>query len=339
MGTRRVYHEDFLSGPGGWASWGTWPEDADEPPPPSGNPGAGSLELELTGGGGFISRSPWWVDYNHAPPGQPAYPGVFVKGSYLHLLAGLVTAPQPAGATFGDAAAKDPNHFITEGFPSDFTDAVVTVRVKGQLEARGARLGLLAQARNEKQSSASQALNVNSVMAFPDAITPAWREQSITLRPDDALWQCLGSRVDRLAGHPENSNPAIAYGSGPARELLASLTGNIIIVLFDLLVQVLHLLIPRTARHIKRVIREARQHHPRALRPGRASERHAMKLAHGPAPASLLQPFIVASPLRSARANLHLLGQPNAFLAAACRRRARAGRRGAHPAGGARLQG
>ena len=158
MGTRRVYHEDFLSGPGGWASWGTWPEDADEPPPPSGNPGAGSLELELTGGGGFISRSPWWVDYNHAPPGQPAYPGVFVKGSYLHLLAGLVTAPQ--SAVVG-------NPFTSEGFPSDFTNAIVTVRVKGELEARGSRLGLLAQARNENQSSASQALNVNSVMAFP----------------------------------------------------------------------------------------------------------------------------------------------------------------------------
>jgi hypothetical protein len=235
---QRVYHEDFVSGPGGWASWGTWPrEDGDESPPPSGNPGAGSLELELTGGGGFVSRSPWWVDYNHAPPGQPALPGVFVKGSYLHLLAGLVTAPQPAGSTFGAAAAKYSNHFTEGEFPSDFTDAVVTIRVKGHLEARGSRLGLLAQARNEKQSSALQALNVNSVMAFPNAITPVWQEQSITLRPDDELWQCLGSRVDRLASYPKNINPAIAYGSGPARELLASLTGNIILVLFDLDVQ------------------------------------------------------------------------------------------------------
>lgn len=233
----RVYQEDFASGPGGWASWGLWPEDAEEPPPPSGNPGAGSLELELKSGGGFVSRSPWWVDYNHAPPGQPAYPGVVVKGSYLHLLAGLVTAPQPANATFGAAAEESLNKFVAGGFPTDFTNAVVTIRVKGQLNARGSRLGLLAQARNDNQSTETQTLNVNSVMPFPDEITPDWQEQSITLWPDDQLWQCLGSRVDRLAGRPDNINPAVAYGSGPARELLASLTGNIILVLFDLDVQ------------------------------------------------------------------------------------------------------
>jgi hypothetical protein len=237
MGSAREYLEDFTSGPGGWATWGLWPEDAEEPPPPSGNPGAGSLELELKSGGGFVSRSPWWVDYNHAPPGQPSYPGVVVKGSYLHLLAGLVTAPQPACATFGAAAEASPNNFAAAGFPTDFTNAVVTVRVKGQLDARGSRLGLLAQAPNENQSTTAQMLNVNSVMPFPSEITPDWQEQSITLRPDDKLWQCLGSRVDRMAGQPNNINPAVAYGSGPARELLASLTGNIILVLFDLDVQ------------------------------------------------------------------------------------------------------
>ena len=184
------------------------------------------------------NRAPWWVDYNHAPPGQPAYPGVFVKGSYLHLLAGLVTAPQPAGATFGDAGVKSTtNRFTAQRFPTDFTNAVVTVRVKGQFEDRGARLGLLAQARNKNQSTTSQALNVNSIMAFPNAITTEWHEQSITLKPDDDLWQCLGSRVDRLAANSKNINPAVAYGSGPACELLASLTGNIILVLFDLDVQ------------------------------------------------------------------------------------------------------
>ena len=113
----------------------------------------------------------------------------------------------------------------------------MTIRVKGQLNARGSRLGLLAQARNDNQSTETQTLNVNSVMPFPDEITPDWQEQSITLWPDDQLWQCLGSRVDRLAGRPDNINPAVAYGSGPARELLASLTGNIILVLFDLDVQ------------------------------------------------------------------------------------------------------
>ena len=54
----RTYVETFDDGPGGWVGW---------------SHGLTSLE---TGPSLVVSRSPWWIDANHAPPG----------GGYLHLL-------------------------------------------------------------------------------------------------------------------------------------------------------------------------------------------------------------------------------------------------------------
>ena len=51
----KVYVEDFNDGPGGWEEWP--------------NPLVVKDSYAMT-------RSPWWVDFNHASPG----------GGYLHLL-------------------------------------------------------------------------------------------------------------------------------------------------------------------------------------------------------------------------------------------------------------
>ena len=50
-------------------------------------------------------------------------------------------------------------------------NAKVTIRFKGELQARGTRLGCS---------------NVNSVLPFPGPVTPERTEQTITLVPDDA---------------------------------------------------------------------------------------------------------------------------------------------------------
>ena len=50
-----TYIETFDDGPGGWQEW------------------PNSLKVE---NGYAMAASPWWVDFNHAPPG----------GGYLHLL-------------------------------------------------------------------------------------------------------------------------------------------------------------------------------------------------------------------------------------------------------------
>ena len=151
------------------------------------------------------------MDYNHAPPGQPPYPGVRVEGSYLHLLAGLQVLAGPEGADRPDALeAGGANHFVTGGHPTDWTGAKVTLRLRGELEARGARLGLLVQTR-----VASVDKMVNSVLGFPGPVTGEWAEQSITLTTDDDAWQCLGSRHDRFE----------TYGSAPISEVLADMNG------------------------------------------------------------------------------------------------------------------
>ena len=143
--TPRSYVEDFENGPGGWAT---------------------HREALQIRDGVAVSRSPWWVDPNHAPPG----------GGYLHLLYALWTTAESAQSHKGIAGD---NRFVGGGFPTDFTNARMTVRIKGELEAKGANLVLLAQAQVGE-------IKVNSVLTGqPIAVEPDWSEQTITLVPDD----------------------------------------------------------------------------------------------------------------------------------------------------------
>src|SRR3712207_9302162 len=62
--------------------------------------------------GALISRSPWGIDANHAPPG----------GGYLHLLFILFTAPQPnPGPAYGPLMGG--NRFIEGGYSTDLRNA------------------------------------------------------------------------------------------------------------------------------------------------------------------------------------------------------------------------
>ena len=136
------------------------------------------------------------------------------------MLAALQCKDGPGGSSRPDwLEVGGRNNFVAGDFPTDWTNAKVTLRLRGQLDARGARLGLLVQAQ-----AASVDRMVNSVLPFPSPVTPHWSEQSITLVPDDAAWQCLGSRIDRFE----------RYGAGPIAELLGDMNGNIILVLFQL---------------------------------------------------------------------------------------------------------
>ena len=111
----RTYIENFENGPGGWFAWV--------------NNAVGPRPMELKDGCA-ISRSPWWIDYNHAPPGA----------GYLHLPFMLLTRGK-AGEHQREVAGE--NRFIAGGFPTDFTNAKITLRMRGEIEARGAKLVLL----------------------------------------------------------------------------------------------------------------------------------------------------------------------------------------------------
>ncbi len=185
----RCYVETFESGAGGWIGWH------------SNARGAQPLAIE---NGAAVSRGPWWIDYNHAPPG----------GGYLHLLFALPTRLnaeqyEPIGG---------PNRFVRGGFPTDFANAKLTARLRGELEPQGAKLALLAQTKVGD-------IFVNYVlMGQPFAVTKAWSEQTITLTPHPEQWTCLGVRHDRTD----------FYGWGAIADVLRDLNNNIIFVLYPL---------------------------------------------------------------------------------------------------------
>jgi hypothetical protein len=190
MNDKKTYVETFDHGPRGWIGWGT----------------QGGFGVEVKEGAA-ISRGPWWIDCNHCNPGA----------GYLHLLFAFHTRHLGnTKAQLEGIAGRNP--FVEGGYPTDFRNARITVRVKGEVDLKGSRMVLLAQGSLGK-------IWVNQVLAGqPIPITPEWSEQTIQLVPDQAQWINMGSRFDRVD----------RYGKGPIADLLADLNGDIIFVLFPL---------------------------------------------------------------------------------------------------------
>lgn len=189
-----TYYEDFTDGPGGWHTW------------LSNKTGPGKIRIDE----GVVNfRSPWWVDYNHAFPGA----------GYLHLTMGLrIRKNVDLGHEQAVQAVSGVNRYIDSGFGSDLRAAAFTLRLRGDLAIRGARLQLLVQSR-----VGSHWVNY-TLSASPFVVTPQWSEQTIVLEPDPSQWLCLGSRHDRTA----------FYGWGPLNDVLSDVNGNIILILFPL---------------------------------------------------------------------------------------------------------
>jgi hypothetical protein len=191
---RTPYIETFDTGNGGWFAW----RPAAEMPSPS----EGSTIPPLIRNGAYVTQSPWWVDSNHAPPGA----------GYLHLLAFLPTNPAHP------RPFDSPNIFIDEAYSTDLRDARMTLRLRGDVDLRGAELLLLAQA-TVPGGTANLVLTDQ-----PFTVTPDWSEQSVTLTTNQAHWTCLGARHD-LVGYYCCSEPA---------DVLRDVDVDLILVLFPL---------------------------------------------------------------------------------------------------------
>ena len=147
------------------------------------------------------------VDDNHAPPGA----------GYLHVLFILVTTDRPE-LTAKFAEYSGVNRFIEGGYPTNFTNATVTLRLRGELDGKGSELVLLAQANVGDVS-------VNYVLTGqPFRVTPDWSEQPVTLAPDPRHWQCLGTRHDLTH----------QYGYGDLADVLRNVDISLLLVLFPL---------------------------------------------------------------------------------------------------------
>lgn len=186
-----VYWETFDSGPGGWIAW----LGHDRPAAP-----------EIVEGA-LVSRAPWAIDSNHAPPG----------GGYLHLLFLLFTAPQPNPAPVY-APLMGGNRFIAGGYSTDLRNARLTVRLKGSVNLKGAKFVLHCQSRVGDK-------DINFVLnGHPFEVTPDWSEQTVTLTTDPEQWLCLGSRHDLMD----------VYGWGEIEDVLRDVNIGVILLLHPL---------------------------------------------------------------------------------------------------------
>jgi len=185
-----TYRETFEENPGGWLGWTSNAE----------GPKALPIRDRCA-----LSRSPWWIDYNHAPPGA----------GYMHLLFMLLTSGVP-GEHQREIAG--PNRYIAAGFGTDFTNARITLRLKGELLSKGAQLHFLCQGIHD---------GVCTGWLLRDQtfeVTPYWSEQTVVCVADEEQWTCLGSRHDR----------ADFYGHTPLTKVLGDANVDILFVLYPL---------------------------------------------------------------------------------------------------------
>lgn len=190
---RNLYSEHFDDDRGGWFGW------------ISNSQGPKQLEHSP---GVLTSRSPWWIDYNHAPPGA----------GYLHMLYCMYTKG-PIGEHYKEVGGE--NRYLAGGFPQDFTNAQITLRLRGELEDRGASMVFLIQSSFEGLTSGWL------LTGQPVHVTPDWSEQTIVATPDPTQWTCLGGRHDRQE----------YYGEIEVSRVLADVNCDILFVLFGLDVQ------------------------------------------------------------------------------------------------------
>lgn len=189
----KTYKETFDNDQGGWWYYI--------------NNAQGPKKLEHQDGT-VTSRSPWWIDYNHAPPGA----------GYIHMLFCLTTAG-PITEHYMEVAG--PNRFVSEGFNTDFANARLSLRLKGELENRGARLVLLV------QSKVGEIITPWALTSQPFEITKDWSQQTVTCLPDADQWTCLGGRHDRQD----------YYDRADLAKALQDVNVNIMLILFPLTIE------------------------------------------------------------------------------------------------------
>lgn len=183
-----TYVEDFDTGPGGWM------RVVDNYAP------IAALPIK---DGVVRCQGPWWVDYNHAPPG----------GGYLQLLMCLVTKG-PSGESVREAAGE--NRFVKGNYPTDFTNARITLRLRGELEAAGTKFSLLLQGSIDGITSGW----VFTGQTFD--VGPNWSEQTVRLVPDPSQWVSIASRHDRTD----------TYGEKPLLDILRNVNVNMHLIMF-----------------------------------------------------------------------------------------------------------
>ena len=133
----------------------------------------------------------------------------------MHLLFMLLTSGYP-GENQREVSGE--NQFTKSGFGTDFTNAELTLRLKGELLARDTQLYLLIQGVHKGVCTGW------ILTGQPINVTTEWSEQRITAVTDESQWTCLGSRHDR----------SDFYGRTPLKTVLSDVNADILLVLYPL---------------------------------------------------------------------------------------------------------
>ena len=159
-------------------------------------------------GSTVATRSPWWIDYNHAPPGA----------GYLHMLMGLNTTG-PQGEAVREASGPEPLHRgrVRHGPP----ERGVHAGAPGRAADRGAGMVLLVQGAVDGITSGW------ALTGQPFHVRPGLTRQTVRLVPDEGQWTALGSRQGRED----------MYGVKPLERVLAEVNTNILLIMFPLTVE------------------------------------------------------------------------------------------------------
>jgi hypothetical protein len=154
--------------------------------------------------------SPWFVDANHAPPGA----------GYLHLVLWIWTDKrryEPGSPAASRAPPGWSSSFVEQGKSRDLRNARLTVRLRGEVDLKGAQMVLLAQATTPKTTA-------NMILTGqPIRIAEDWSSQTIVLADDPNQWTCLGARKGREK----------EYGCDSIHAVLADVNNDLIFVLFN----------------------------------------------------------------------------------------------------------
>ena len=152
--------------------------------------------------------SPWFLDANHAPPGA----------GYLHLILWIHTDQRWEEGGRSSRLPYRASSFVRAGKSKDLRNAKLTVRLRGEVDLKGAQLILLAQSQTPKTTA-------NMVLTGqPLRITEDWSEQTIVLANDEKQWTCLGARKGREQ----------EYGCDAIDTVLSDVNCDLIFVLFPL---------------------------------------------------------------------------------------------------------
>jgi hypothetical protein len=121
------------------------------------------------------------------------------------------------------AEVGGPHRLAAGGFPTDYTNARFTLRLRGELDKRDAELLLLVQATVAGTTSAwvltGQPIEVGG--------ETEWAERTIRAVPDPSQWTCMGGRHDRTD----------CYGYVDLATVLADVNVDIMFILFPLTIR------------------------------------------------------------------------------------------------------